>query len=149
MLSRERVPRMPTKRGRTSQTTKAQVIEQNVEIGKCEGKSKYGNKKVVVDGIAFHSRKEANRYCELKLLERAKEINDLQLQVKFEINPKFVTEEGVTFNKRVYVADFVYYDRKLKGKVIEDTKGYSTQEFKRKWRQMQERYRKEYLFLIT
>jgi len=32
---------------------------------------KYGNKKTVVDGITFDSMREANRYRELKLLERA------------------------------------------------------------------------------
>lgn len=132
------------KRGKTPS-----VKEQIQKQVKCEGKSKYGNKKIIVDGIVFHSRKEANRYCELKLLERAKEICDLQLQVKFEINPKFVTAEGVIFNKRTYIADFVYFDRKLMRKVIEDTKGYSTQIFRDKWRQMQQRYGKEYLFLIT
>lgn len=114
-----------------------------------EKNSKYGSRKVVVDDIKFDSQKEANRYCQLKLLERVKEISDLQRQVKFEINPKFKTEEGVVFNKQTYIADFVYFDRKLNSKVIEDVKGYSTNDFKRKWRQMQERYGKEYLFLIT
>ena len=44
--------------------------------------SKYGNKKTVVDGIAFDSQKEANRYCELKLLWRGHEIDNLKRQVK-------------------------------------------------------------------
>ena len=44
-------------------------------------RNKYGNKKTVVDGITFDSRKEAKRYQELKLLEKAGEIKDLRRQV--------------------------------------------------------------------
>lgn len=40
--------------------------------------SKYKAKKTIVDNITFDSKKEANRYCELKLLERAKVISNLQ-----------------------------------------------------------------------
>ena len=40
--------------------------------------TKYKNKKVSVDGIEFDSKLEANRYCELKLLQRANEIKNLR-----------------------------------------------------------------------
>lgn len=83
------------------------------------------------------------------MLERARQIKDIQRQVRFEIHPKIKTEEGVIINKSEYVADFVYYDILAKKKVIEDVKGYSTKEFNRKWRQMQERYSKEYYFLLS
>lgn len=112
-------------------------------------KSKYGSSKTTVDGIVFHSRKEANRYCDLKILERAGNIKELQRQVKFEIHPQFVTEEGVTIKKVCYIADFVYFDMKLQTKVIEDTKGFCTKEFLKKWKQMQERYGSEFEFLIV
>ena len=46
-------------------------------------KSKYRNRKVSVDGITFDSRKEAQRYRELKLLLLAGEIIGLQMQVPF------------------------------------------------------------------
>jgi dsDNA-binding SOS-regulon protein len=42
--------------------------------------NKYLNKKTEIDGITFASKKEAKRYSELKLLEKAKKIEDLQLQ---------------------------------------------------------------------
>jgi hypothetical protein len=121
------------------------------KISKCEEskKSKYGSNKTSIDGITFHSRKEAMRYCELKILERAGSIKDLNLQVKFEIHPKIVTEEGVTINKRSYIADFVYFDMQLRKMVIEDTKGFSTAAFRLKWGQMQERYGCGYVYLIT
>ena len=47
--------------------------------------NKYHNKKTEVDGIIFDSKKEANRYIELKMLERAGKIHDLQLQVKLHL----------------------------------------------------------------
>lgn len=49
--------------------------------------SKYHNRKVTADGITFDSVKEANRYKELKVLERAGLVHDLQLQVKFKLIP--------------------------------------------------------------
>lgn len=48
---------------------------------------KYGSKKVTYDGIVFDSKKEMRRYCELKLLERAGKIKDLELQKTFELIP--------------------------------------------------------------
>lgn len=50
-------------------------------------KNKYSNKKVTIDGITFDSKKEANRYCELKLLQRAGKIKNLQMQVKYVVIP--------------------------------------------------------------
>ena len=43
---------------------------------------KYRSKRTVIDGITFDSKKEANRYCELKLLEKSGEIKNLDLQKK-------------------------------------------------------------------
>lgn len=45
--------------------------------------SKYRNKKIVVDNIKFDSNLEATRYRQLKLLQRAKQISNLRLQVPF------------------------------------------------------------------
>lgn len=86
-------------------------------------KSKYGNIKTTTsDGITHDSIKEANRWCELKLLERAGKISGLQRQVKFELIPKQDGERAV-----VYVADFMYVeDNKF---VVEDVKGKRTKEY--------------------
>ncbi len=79
--------------------------------------AKYHNKKVTVDGMTFDSQKEYERWCELRLLERAGVITNLQRQVPFEVIPKQATEEACK-----YVADFVYEEN---GKtVVEDVKGY-------------------------
>ena len=48
--------------------------------------SKYGNRKTEVDGIVFDSKKEAERYRDLKLLERAGDIRELVLQPSFVLN---------------------------------------------------------------
>lgn len=78
---------------------------------------KYRAIQTYVDGIKFPSKKQARRYGELKLLEKAKEIEGLQLEVPYDIR---VRDQKVC----TYRADFVYTE---KGKVIvEDTKGYLT-----------------------
>ncbi len=81
--------------------------------------NKYGNKKTVIDGITFDSKKEANRYCELKILLRAGQITDLKLQVPFELCPASKGERGIK-----YIADFVYTEKGKK--VVEDVKGKRT-----------------------
>jgi hypothetical protein len=52
-------------------------------------KHKYGAKRTEVMGIKFDSKKEANRYLELKMLARAGKIRDLKLQPKFLLLDKF------------------------------------------------------------
>ena len=91
--------------------------------------SKYHSTPTEVNGIRFDSKREANRWAELKLLERGHVITDLRRQVRYIIAPQ-TTVEGVKFTTKVYVADFVYHkDGKL---VVEDVKGYRTQEYKLK-----------------
>lgn len=93
--------------------------------------NKYGNKKVIVDGIEFDSKLEAKRYIELKLLQRAKEIKDLHMQVTFELQPSYKKNNKV-IRAINYVADFVYYDVKKGKTIVEDTKGYKTEIYKLK-----------------
>ena len=90
--------------------------------------SKYHSKKVMVDGITFDSKKEANRYCELRLLEKAGKIKDLQLQQQFILQPPF-RKNGKLIRAITYVADFVYYDIERMKNVVEDVKGYKTKEY--------------------
>lgn len=97
------------------------------------GPNKYKNTKVVVDGITFDSKKEAARYKELKLLEAAGEIFNLERQVKFVLIPTqretdFVGVRGGIKKGKViekecsYLADFVYIrDGEV---IVEDVKGY-------------------------
>jgi len=80
--------------------------------------NKYGNVRTEVDGILFHSKREAARYQELKLLEMANEIQDLMLQPSFELR----VEGGKVVGR--YFADFKYHIGKRI--VIEDVKGKKT-----------------------
>ena len=82
--------------------------------------NKYGAKKVVIGGEVFDSKKEFYRWSDLKLLERAGKISDLQRQVKYELIPKQDGERACN-----YVADFVYIDADG-NTVVEDTKGVRT-----------------------
>jgi len=70
--------------------------------------SKYGNKRTVVDGITFDSKREAQRYQELKLMEHAGEIFNLEIQPKFELIPKFTATSGENRRAVTYTADFRY-----------------------------------------
>lgn len=99
---------------------------------------KYKNKKVSVDGILFDSKKEARRYTELKLLERAGKISKLALQVPFELiptqrEPDTIGRNGGTYKGKVieravvYKADFTYWQGNEF--VVEDTKGFRTPEY--------------------
>lgn len=87
-------------------------------------RSKYGAVKTTVDGITFDSAKEAKRYGELKLLERAGKIDSLVLQPVFEIFVD-VSQDG---DRRVricdYRADFQYYRKRER--IVEDVKGMKT-----------------------
>ena len=102
---------------------------------------KYGNTKIMVDGIQFDSKREAARYQELRLLERAGRISGLQTQVKYVLIPTQreasfeVYKSGPNKGRRKpgkvlececsYIADFVYnQDGET---VVEDVKGYRDQ----------------------
>jgi len=92
--------------------------------------NKYKNKKVIIDGIRFDSKNEGGRYFELKLLEKAGEIYNLELQPEFIICPA-VNWNGKKFRARKYRADFKYIDNRGKT-IVEDFKGYQTPEYKLK-----------------
>lgn len=77
-------------------------------------RSKYGAVKTTVDGIEFHSKAEAKRYTELKLLQRGGYIRQLELQPVYQIviNQKPVCK---------VILDFRYFEGQER--VVEDVKG--------------------------
>lgn len=102
--------------------------------------TKYNNKKITVDGQIFDSKKEASRYEELRLLEKAGAIKDLRTQVKFKLIPAQRDEAtGKVIERECsYKADFVYEED---GKtVVEDVKGFRTKEYVIKRKLMLWRY---------
>lgn len=103
------------------------------------GGSKYHATKVIVDGITFDSKREAKRYQELKLLERAGAIKDLRRQVRYELIPAFDCG-GKHYRPATYIADFVYTDCKTSAEVVEDCKGYRTGVYRLKAKLFAHRY---------
>jgi hypothetical protein len=99
-------------------------------------KPKYNSKKAEVDGIVFDSKKEANFYQELLMLQRAGEVINIERQVKY---PYFATYarnnmefDDITYTKPgFYKADFVVTYKDGHKDVI-DIKGFRTLEFRRK-----------------
>lgn len=111
-------------------------------------KSKYHAEPTTVDGIRFASKKEAKRYGELKLLEKAGEIWDLELQPKFPLVVAATTGTLMgaakalagTFVGRIgeYRGDFSYLGRS--GRVVEDVKGFKTPLYKWKKKHVEIQY---------
>lgn len=89
--------------------------------------TKYGNKPTNIDGISFDSKREARRWNELRMLERAGVISDLKRQIPFELVPsqRDPNTHKVVERSVIYKADFVYRD-KLGTMVVEDAKGMRT-----------------------
>ena len=101
---------------------------------------KYHNRKVSVDNITLDSAKEARRYTELKLLERAGKIKRLELQPEFILQPAF-TKGGKRYRKIAYKADFSYFDIEKGVYTVEDAKGFKTDVYKLKKKLFEYRYK--------
>lgn len=117
--------------------------------------SKYHSQKVTVNGIVFDSKKEARRYHELLLLERAGEIRNLVRQKRYILIPTQREESKEVYSRGVhkgekkqgkviekecsYIADFSYDDKKG-NHVVEDCKGMKTEVYKIKRKLMLYKY---------
>lgn len=124
--------------GRFSQKAQAQILRKVQEQDKArkeameaEKEAKKGNKlhaervdMTMPDGTLMHfdSKREARRYMDLWLMQRAGEITNLQTQVTYPLLPKQVHPDGTQERAIDYVADFVY--EKDGETVVEDSKGF-------------------------
>ncbi len=88
--------------------------------------SKYGNVRVEDDGIRFDSQAEANRYGELRLLER---ISDLTVHPRYELQPASGDIRSI-----VYEGDFAFQE--AGNEICEEIKGYETEVWKIKRKMM-------------
>ena len=102
--------------------------------------SKYGNRRVEADGHTFDSVKEMNRYMDLKYLLLAGEIQCLELQKPFELQPAFRDKNGKWHQAVRYICDFYYFDKHLGRYVVEDVKGFKTEVYKLKKKLFEYRY---------
>lgn len=99
-------------------------------------RSKYGNRKTIIDGIKFDSIKEGEYYKHLKVIDKMGLIEKLELQVKFPYTITY-SQNGLEMSKKAfYRADFVvtYVSDKTIGQKVAviDVKGTRTAEYKRK-----------------
>ena len=96
-------------------------------------RNKHNNRKVEVDGHVFDSVGESKRYLELKLLQRAEIIRNLEIQPKLTLKEKFTDNRGKKHREITYTADFTYLTDPV-GDVwqvyVEDYKGYKTEVYK-------------------
>lgn len=103
-------------------------MENSIRIPK-NRRNKFGAKAIIVDGIRFASKKEAKRYGELKILQQAGQIRDLEIQRKYPIEIRHkavkIKSEGYPNGRAVnYFADFAYWESGKR--VIEDVKSSAT-----------------------
>jgi hypothetical protein len=96
--------------------------------------NKFSARRVEVDGVVFDSKREARRYRQLQLLERAGEIRELARQVAFVIH----AHGGQVVGR--YVADFAYTSVATGARAIEDAKGMRTPVYKLKKRLVEAEY---------
>lgn len=94
---------------------------------------KYGNRKITVGGETFDSQREYDRYCQLRLMEKAGMIKELRRQVKYVLIPAQKKDGKVAERECAYYADFVYLEKVGLGEwktVVEDAKGMKTEVYK-------------------
>lgn len=96
--------------------------------------NKYGNRKVVIDGIKFDSMREAAVYQDFVRMLKSGVIEELRLQVPFILQEGFKDENGACRPIK-YIADFVVTHSDGLIEVI-DVKGYETDVFKLKWKML-------------
>ena len=90
-------------------------------------RAKYGNKKTILCGITFDSKREAGRYLELRAMQQRGEISSLELQKVYILAPSVIIN-GRKKPALRYIADFVYVQD---GKIItNDSKGMLTDVYK-------------------
>lgn len=112
---------------------------------------KYHNKKTIADGIKFDSKLEAERYGQLKMMERAGVIRGLELQPCFELVPAF-EKNGKKWRKMTYIADFQYFSCAEGKCIVEDVKGSEnvlTDVFRLKQKLFEYRYNELTIRIVT
>lgn len=96
--------------------------------------NKYNAKRTIVDGITFDSKKEADYYCKLKLLQKAGEVVKFEMQVPFTLFDGFKINGKSVMRPVKYILDFRVKYKNGDVKYF-DTKGFMTPlaQLKLKW----------------
>ena len=100
--------------------------------------NKFNAQKTTLDEIEFHSKKEADYYAELLILQKAGEVTKIELQPAYELVPE-QWHEGRKIQPVTYIADFrvTCADGRV---VVVDTKGHKTQLYRVKKKLLLWRY---------
>lgn len=101
--------------------------------------SKYHNKKTEIDGILFDSKREAEYYQELKLMQHSVDgVKSFTLQPEFILQEEY-EKDGKKYRPIIYRADFdvTYYDGRRE---IVDVKGMRTKDWKLKAKMFDYKY---------
>jgi hypothetical protein len=104
---------------RIEREQKNQTREERIALGIINRENKYNAVKTTVDGYRFDSKAEAARYGELKLMQQAGDIENLEVHPRYKL-----VVNGVRIGE--YIADFRYYDPSQKHLVVEDVKSKPT-----------------------
>lgn len=122
------------------------TAKQYRRLGKRRAKSKYGNKKVEIDGLTFDSKAEALYYSELKLRQKSGEISFFRTQPRYRLLDSF-EKDGKKHRPIDYIADFEIHHKDGSIEVV-DVKGYKTEVFRIKEKLFNKKYPHK-LTLIT
>lgn len=100
---------------------------------------KYRAKPCVIEGIRFASQREGRRFLELRMLEKAGEIRELELQPRFPLYA-LRASNGEVIKVADYVADFQFREGRDGALVVEDVKGMPTETYRLKKRIFEAQY---------
>jgi hypothetical protein len=90
-----------------------------------KGGNKYSAQKTVVQGITFDSKREAQRWAQLRLLEKAGEISEIKLQVPIML----VGQKGPLLSRTGRQMRLTDKNNKAGLTVYEDAKGTPTRDY--------------------
>jgi len=92
-----------------------------------------------IDGKTFDSMAEMKRYAELRMLERAGLIEDLELQPEYILLAPYI-HKGKKVRAITYRADFRYLETRTNCRIVEDCKGMRTEVYKLKKKMLLAKY---------
>src|SRR3990167_8364851 len=95
-------------------------------------RSKFGNRKTIMDGIRFDSQKEAAQYAKLRILQKNGQIGDLKVHPSYLIQEGFSYYEGSNLRPVYYEADFEFQEKGTGTRIIQDVKGFKPPVYKLK-----------------
>jgi len=90
---------------------------------------KFGAQRITVDGITFDSKREAKRWAELKLLERAGKIIELRRQVVVPLEGRHGPLQARKGRQMRITVDFGYVEVATGQSIYEDAKGMPTRDY--------------------